>query len=543
MLKAAIYARYSSDNQREESIEAQIRAIEQFASKNNIQIVKTYTDKAKSATTDNRPMFLQMIKDSELGIFNAVIVHKLDRFSRNRYDSAFYKKTLKKSDVRVMSVLENLDDSPESIIMESLLEGMAEYFSINLSREVMKGMKETAYQAKHNGGIAPLGYEIAPDKTYVINESEAIIVRKIFNMYALDHGYVDIIRVLNEAGHKTKIGNYFSKNSICDLLGNEKYKGTYVFNKRTSKSSGKRNNHSFKNEDEIIRVPNALPAIIEEDLFDKVQERLKSKKRGPRTNGKNFYLLTGYIFCGECESSYVGNSYRGGRGGKKYPIYACTKRSSTTVCKNKAIRQSVIEEFVIKELLKNVFSSESIKDISQQILEYAKNHNTENQNELIEVEKKLAATDSKIDKLIDAVADGTLDSNTVKSKMSTLKEEKLALEEKASRLQFKSYDWLDEEKVERYILKSKQDLLSNDDKLKRKVIETFVDKIKIYPDRIDLTFKICMTTNSQVERGLNGGGEGCRTPVRKQTYLSISECSSCFYIPSARRPRTGFWFQ
>ena len=131
-MKAAIYARYSSDNQREESIEAQVRAIKEYADKNGIIITKVYTDEAKSATTDNRPKFLEMIKDSEFRLFDAVIVHKLDRFSRDRYDSAYYKRVLKKNGVRLISVLEHLDDSPESIILESVLQGMAEYYSKNL---------------------------------------------------------------------------------------------------------------------------------------------------------------------------------------------------------------------------------------------------------------------------------------------------------------------------------------------------------------------------------------------------------------------------
>lgn len=153
MKKAAVYARYSSENQNEESIDAQIRAIKEYCSRNNIQIVKIYTDEALTATTANRPQFLQMIKDSKLGIFDTVIVHKLDRFARNRYDSAFYKRELKLNGVRIVSVLENLDDSPESIILESVLEGMAEYYSANLAREVMKGLKEKALKCKHCGGL------------------------------------------------------------------------------------------------------------------------------------------------------------------------------------------------------------------------------------------------------------------------------------------------------------------------------------------------------------------------------------------------------
>lgn len=202
-MKAVAYCRYSSDNQREESIEAQVRAIEEYAEKNNIEIIRIYADEAKSATTDDRPQFLQMIKDSEMNIFQAVIVHKLDRFARNRYDNAFYKRLLKKNGIRLISVLEPLDDSPESIILESVLEGMAEYYSRNLAREVMKGLKENAFQAKFNGGIAPLGYDIK-DGYYVINEKEAEAVKLIFKMYNDGYSYGCIIDELNLRGYKTK---------------------------------------------------------------------------------------------------------------------------------------------------------------------------------------------------------------------------------------------------------------------------------------------------------------------------------------------------
>ncbi|MDE5771425.1 MAG: recombinase family protein [Ruminococcus sp.] len=162
--KVALYARFSSDNQRSESIDAQVRAMSNFCKQNHWQIVATYTDEARSATTDNRPQFQQMISDSSKGIFEIVLVHKLDRFSRDRYDSAIYKKRLKKNNVRLCSVLERMDDSPESIMMESVLEGMAEYYSKNLSREVMKGMNETALQCKHTGGCTPLGYDLDENK-------------------------------------------------------------------------------------------------------------------------------------------------------------------------------------------------------------------------------------------------------------------------------------------------------------------------------------------------------------------------------------------
>lgn len=151
--RAAAYTRFSSDNQRDESIDAQVRAIEIYCKQKGFELIKVYADRAKSATSDKRPEFLQMIEDSDKGIFDVLIVHKLDRFSRDKYDSAKYKRKLKKNGVQLLSVTENLDGSPESVILESLLEGMAEYYSKNLAREVMKGLKETAYHCKHTGGL------------------------------------------------------------------------------------------------------------------------------------------------------------------------------------------------------------------------------------------------------------------------------------------------------------------------------------------------------------------------------------------------------
>ena len=155
--RVALYARFSSDNQRAESIDAQIRAMKKYCQENHYLIVETYVDEAKSATSDKRPAFQQMIKDSDKKLFDVLLVHKQDRFSRNRYDSAMYKNRLKRNGVTVFSVLEKLNDSPESVIMESLLEGMSEYYSKNLSREVMKGLNEKAQKCKHTGGKPPQG--------------------------------------------------------------------------------------------------------------------------------------------------------------------------------------------------------------------------------------------------------------------------------------------------------------------------------------------------------------------------------------------------
>ena len=168
-MNAVIYARYSSDNQREESIEGQLRECKAFAKAKGLQIVGTYIDRALSAKTDNRPQFQKMIRDSAQKKFELVIVWKLDRFSRNRYDSARYKAALKKNGVRVVSATEAISEGAEGILLEALLEGMAEYYSADLGEKVLRGMTDNALKCKYNGGGVLVGYAIDAEQHFQID--------------------------------------------------------------------------------------------------------------------------------------------------------------------------------------------------------------------------------------------------------------------------------------------------------------------------------------------------------------------------------------
>lgn len=199
-----IYARYSSDNQREESIEGQLRECQEFAKKNDITILGTYIDRALSAKTDNRPDFQRMIKDSEKNMFDVVIVWKLDRFARNRYDSAHYKSILKRNGVKVISATEIISQGAEGILLEYLLEGYAEYYSAELSEKVIRGMKENALKCKYNGGTLPIGYIIDENKNFQIDPLVAPIVLEAFNLYDEGHTMKEIVDLLKLKGVRTK---------------------------------------------------------------------------------------------------------------------------------------------------------------------------------------------------------------------------------------------------------------------------------------------------------------------------------------------------
>ncbi|MCB2354710.1 recombinase family protein [Clostridium estertheticum] len=477
--------------------------MKEYCSRNDYFLARIYTDEAKTGTNDNRKGFLDMIDDSSKGTFTICIVHKLDRFTRSKYDSAIYKKQLKDNNVKVISVLENLDDSPESIILESVLEGMAEYYSKNLAREVMKGIKETALQYKHNGGIAPTGYDVAPDKTYVINDKEAEIVKTIFKMYIADNGYGIIAQDLNEAGRCTKLGRLFTKSSIRDILLNEKYTGTYIFNKRLSK----KDNHKYKDDSEIIRIEDAMPVIISKEDFLKVKSKMDGKKVGPRMNQKRYYLLTGKIICGECGASYVGAGYVPGRNRAKYPIYSCTNKRSH-ICSNKNIRQDILEGYVITQLKENVFNIDAIEKITSGIYDKLKEKNISTEKEKTSLIIQEKSIQTKIDMAFDMAFEKQISKTLLAKKTNELEIELNNILQNQSELANKDYSWLDEKKIKKFLLASMENLEDEDSEVKRRVIETFSHKIIIYVDRIDVIFKVEPSdSNKNTDSDKVGGGE------------------------------------
>ena len=346
MKTAFVYARFSSERQREESIDAQLRAIREYCQRENILIVQEFCDRAKSATTDRRPAFQAMIDATAMQRVDYVIVHKLDRFSRNRFDAAYYRRELKRNGVKLLSVLEHFDDTPESVILESLLDGMSEYYSRNLAREVKKGMRESALQCKHVGGRPPYGFTLNPDRTYRIDPETADNVRMMFRMYADGKSYADILRALE--GQRTGSGAFFGKNSISEILRNEKYRGVYVFNRAAEKDAdGRRNNHASKDPADVIRIENGCPRLVSDETWNAVQKRLHDNTRNAAGTAKHVYLLSGLLYCGKCGAPMHGATCKAGRNRTEYSYYACTARSRTRRCDMPRFSARVLEDAVL----------------------------------------------------------------------------------------------------------------------------------------------------------------------------------------------------
>ena len=348
-MNAVIYARYSSDRQREESIEGQLRECTDYAMRNNLTLIGTYVDRALSARTPDRPDFQRMIADSVKGLFDVVLVWKLDRFSRDRYDSAHYKHVLKKNGVRVISIKENISDGPEGIILESMLEGYAEYYSAELAQKIRRGQHDNAMKCMNNGGNTPLGYYV--DKAtgrLEINPETAPYVQELFARYADGERLTVLQAEMEERGLRSKRGNAYTVSVLSNLLKNRKYIGEYKYG-------------------DVI-TPDGIPAIIDKELFERVQMRMAANKKAPaRAKAEEEYLLTTKLYCGDCGRLMAGESGKGCKG-IVYHYYKCSGAKRRLGCKKKAIKKHWIEETVVKLTVSKVLTDEAIDRIADAIL-------------------------------------------------------------------------------------------------------------------------------------------------------------------------------
>ena len=543
IVRAVIYTRYSSDNQRDESIDAQIRAIREYAKKNEIIVLGEYIDRAKSAMTDNRPEFLRMINEAKDNLFDVVLVHKLDRFARNRQDSIGYRMQLKRHNVSLVSVLEYIDDSPESIILESVLEAMAEYYSKNLAREVNKGMRENALKGLHTGGLPPLGYDVDPNtKKLIINEKEAVAVRLIYDLFIKGYGYDKIINELNLRGHKTKTGSMFGHNSIHNIVRNQKYIGIYIFNRSVSKDvDGKRNSHMDKEDDEIIKIEGAVPKIISKEIFEQVQRKIDERKHTrPCNKAKEVYLLSGKIFCGECGFTMGGNKKLSGRSKSVHITYRCVGRKNKHVCTNKEIRREYIETYVLDVLSEYLFDEKLIGKIANEYQAYQLEMNADVIMKKNTMKKRLTEVTKEIGNLITLVA--RTGSEMMADRISELETEKIHSEINYEQVCFETstQDISIETLTERFN-QAKGLLKSGELITTKKLIEQFVNKVLIFSDHVEVVFNfhpdliLPQAYNTCGRNNLDNMHNNSDTFISKTTNKSeVSTCKQVDTVVEAR---------
>lgn len=463
-MKAVIYARYSSDNQREESIEGQIRECTAFAEKNDITILKHYIDRAFSAKTDNRPEFQNMIKDSAQGLFDIILVWKLDRFSRNRYDSARYKTILKKNNVKVVSATEKISEGSEGILMESILEGFAEYYSADLSEKIVRGMTENALKCKFNGGGQTIGYVIDEEQYFQIDPLTAPLVLEAFKMYDKGATMTEIRDWMNDQGFHNSRGKPIGFNGVENILKNRRYLGEYRYRD--------------------ILVPDGIPQIVPQDLFDRVQARMEKNKKSPaRYKAEDEYILSGKLFCGYCGEAMVGESGTGRNGVHHY--YKCSSiKRKLKDCSKKTMKKEWLEDTVIQAIKEFLDEPGTVDAVIELVMELQGRKSLS----LPAFEKQLSETNAAIDNLLNAIQQGILTKST-KERLEQLETTRDELEQKIA-LEKMAKPRVSEDFI-RFWLKRFQHLDTTKLEHRKMLIGTFVNAIYLYDDKavIALNYK------------------------------------------------------
>ena len=489
---AVVYARYSSAGQKEQSIDGQLAAAYKYAEAKGYQIVHEYIDRAMTGRNDDRDDFQRMLSDTGKHQFSVIIVWKVDRFGRNREEITFNKYRCKKNGVRVEYVAENMPEGPESVILEAVLEGMAEYYSLQLSQNVKRGLLENAKHHKAVSGTPPLGYKLTEDKHFEVDPDTAPLVRVIYEKYAAGETLFEIIRYLNNAGYKTPRGKPFARTSLDKLLKNEKYIGIYKFK-------------------DIIYDEDAVPALIDKDLFYKVQDMLEKNKRAPVKNWSySDYLLTGKLFCGHCGDPMVGKAGHG-KSGRKYDYYICKKNDK------KPVRKEWIEETVLQEVHRILDDDEIFQMIVDNTWEYYLEQDTK-EHEREAMLKQIADIEKGIANLSKAVEQG-MPFDVVSGRLDELSGQKIALQKAIAELEIQKGFKLTKDHIQ-FFLEQFRSMDASDRNCEKRLISVFVNAIYVYDDKLKIAF--------------NYSEEGQRNTVS----LHDVECSHVVHSPTLCRMHT-----
>lgn len=464
MNNAVIYARFSSYGQREESIEGQLAACHKYADENELAIVNEYIDRAASATNDKREQFQQMIFDAENENIDVVLVYQLDRFARNRYDAALYRKRLQENGVRLISVSEPIADDPSGMFLEALLEAQAEFYSADLSRKVRRGQKTNAEKCLYNGAIVPFGYRIDETKHYQLDDVNAPIVQRIFERFLAGVPIVDIADELNKGGFRGFRGAEFNKQSVRKILGNPRYTGTYIFG-------------------ETI-IPDGIPSIIDHETFDIAQSKLNERKH--MRSGSDNYLLSGKLFCGACNNPMVGISGTSKTGSIHY-YYSCKGKRNKT-CNKKSVWREIVENAVVDEC-RRALSDESIAAIAKEV---AKLNQEQSANPYLkQLKKELTQTDTAIENLMKALELGQ-EADLLLARISENRQKKDDIEQQIAKEEYANQALSEPEII--FFLNDLKSGNIDDDKYRKMLVSVLVNKVFLYDDSATIYFNVGKNT-------------------------------------------------
>jgi DNA invertase Pin-like site-specific DNA recombinase len=489
---AVTYCRYSSHGQTEQSIEGQLRVNYEYAEREGYTIVADYIDRGISGRTDDRPEFQRMLDDSAKQNCDTVLVWKLDRFARNRYDSAIYKAKLKKNGVRVVSCTERISDTPEGVILESVLEGFAEYYSASLSQNVKRGNRETLMKGNYLGGIAPIGYKIV-DKKLVENPETSWIIKTMFRQYADGVPVKEIMAALEAQGVRNAYGKPLSLSAMQNALKNQKYIGIYQVGD--------------------FLAPYELPALIDIETFNRAQDRRKAFAHAPGAK-PDTYLLQGKAFCGHCNAALVGVSGYN-PAGVKYNYYACRVKHKFHTCDKKNEKQQFLEDYVIDMITRHILNPKKFDALSAEIADKCQRELDD--SSLRDLERKIAVVQRDINAAVDASLLVTGEAQQPYfDKINRLVLQKKDFEVDLSRLEAARPLRLTSEQIKLWM---RQFLGGNrdDPEFRRKIIDILLCNLYVYDDKLLIYFNIHGNVPAkkptEPRKSLKDGGAVVPSPV------------------------------
>lgn len=464
LIRAVIYARYSSSAQKDESIEQQIEACKDYAQRNGIHIVAIYADRAMSGRTDRRPEFQKMLRHAENKEFTMVLAYKSNRIARNMLNALAHEEKLARLGVTVSYVKEEFGNNAAGRFALRTMMNLNQFFSESLSEDVRRGMEDNAKQCRVNGQL-PLGYKKGADGRYEIDENTAPIVREIFRRIADGELQSSIADDLNARNILTAAGKPWGKGSFHTMLGNVRYMGTYVYGE--------------------IRIENGIPAIIDRDLFERVQRRVETMKtliKSRRRREDVEYVLTGKLFCGHCKSAMTGSSGTG-KSGNMYYYYRCHNQAVTKTCNKKAVPKDVIEQMVVRALKDYVLQDDVIEQIADLLMFYKKK--VEESSELGYLEERLKESKAASKNIMKAVEAGIFN-KTTNDRLQELEQEQAELVDRINE-EMRHIPRLTRKDVV-YWLESFKSGNIDDKRYQKKLIQSFLRAVYLYDDHIKITF-------------------------------------------------------
>ena len=531
-----IYARFSSSNQNEISITGQLDECFKYCANEHYTVIAVYVDMAQTGTNDRRYALQKLNEDISNQKYNGfnVIVYKSNRFFRNRKKASFYKCIYETYGIDVESATQHYGKGRDSTFMKTVEEGLDEYFSVELSEAVKRGLKQRAMQCRYTGGYVTYGYQINKEtKLYEINETEAENVRMVFKMYADKKGYTEILRELDARGAITRKGVPFAKNTLGDMLGNEKYIGTYTYGVRTPKDeNGSRNSHKYNSAENIVKIPNGIPAIVDEDIFTLAQKRKEANKHGTHSKReKEKYLLTGLLYCAECGHAFTGNVRYAGRNKTKYVTYRCTNHNKGEKCECKEVNRDYLENFVIDTIINRILIPQRAKELLNDFRQRQIKGNSEYDNRKKSLQNEITTLETQRRNILNAVDKGIATDDLLEH-LQDKKHEIERIKAKLKEMENNAPKPIDEKEFKKLIDKTKEVIKQKSVDELRRLIAFYISRIEIGKDDISV---ILSFTNIVL---LVGGGGESRTPVRKSIHTGISECSCSFkfskYSPNNR---------